>query len=313
MTEHNKKALYENILNKVSKQVLKMLNEAETTNDKERLTNILKNWDKLSPEAKKILSNSIDKITNLNKTSVNDQTTATQPKKSSDSNQFNVADAFIEPDTTILKQYTKTGTTSKDFKNYANWALSGLTKLEPKFDAIRIKKNDQETQNKATEIITESFPLKYEFNESEFNKIFTVHTETFGDINIFDRQNLDTLTLKIVYNMVKEFRIIQQLIKFIRKCIETDFNKDKYRTIVPLGHDKDLFKKFIKDNINISEEDKTLYKKIHNRVVIIFGNNNHHHKIIEDIKFIDIFILLRYCLLSACYERKKLLNKEKLS
>lgn len=305
MTYEEKKSLYESIMMKISKQVKSMLNEADITNDKEQLANIINNWDKLSPEAKNILSSSIDKINNLNNSTAK-STAPVQTSKSS--KQFNVADAFIEPDTTILKKYVETGNVSKDFKQYSNWALSGLKELETAFKAIRNKKQDSETKSKAEDFIIKSFPLKNEFNESDFNEIFTVHTEKFGDISIFDRQNLDDLNLQIVYNMVKEFRIVQVLLKFIKKCVETDFNNDKYRTIVPLGHDKDLFKKFIEDNLNADTKDKSLYKEIHNTFVILYGDNHHTYKIIEDIKFIDIFILLRYCLLSACYERKKLLK-----
>lgn len=305
MTYEEKKSLYESIMMKISKQVKSMLNEADITNGKEQLANIINNWDKLSPEAKNILSSSIDKINNLNKSTANSSAPVQTPKSSQ---QFNVADAFIEPDTTILKKYVETGNVSKDFKQYSNWALSGLKELETAFKAIRNKKQDSETKSKAEDFIIKSFSLKNEFNESDFNEIFTVHTEKYGDISIFDRQNLDDLNLQIVYNMVKEFRIVQVLLKFIKKCVETDFNNDKYRTIVPLGHDKDLFKKFIEDNLNADTKDKSLYKEIHKTVVILYGDNHHTYKIIEDIKFIDILILLRYCLLSACYERKKLLK-----
>lgn len=139
--------------------------------------------------------------------------------------------------------------------------------------------------------------------------MFTVHTEKFGDISIFDRQDTDELTLQIVYNMAKNFRIIQVLLKFIKKCVETDFNNDKYRTIVPLGLNKNLFNKFMEENLHISSEEKAQYKEVHNKVVYIFGRNNHTYKVIEDVKFIDIFILIRYCLLSACNERKKRFKK----
>lgn len=71
MTYEEKKSLYESIMMKISKQVKSMLNEADITNGKEQLANIINNWDKLSPEAKNILSSSIDKINNLNKSTAN--------------------------------------------------------------------------------------------------------------------------------------------------------------------------------------------------------------------------------------------------
>lgn len=307
MTYDEKKSLYESIMTELSKRLKSMLNESDTVNDKERLENIVNNWDKLSPEAKNILSNAMDKVNNLNKS------TGKSPKSSGSSSgtkpnsakQFNVADAFIAPDTTILEDYVKSGNISKDFKTYSTWATNGLNKLESKLDAILIRKETPDTKSKVEQSIVDSFPMKYDFNESEFNEMFTVHTETFGDINIFDRQNQDELNLRVVYNMVKNFRIVQVLLKFIKKCVETDFNNDKYRTIVPLGHDKDLFAKFIKDNLHMELEELEQYKEVHNKIVYLYGENHHRYKVVEDIKFVDIFILLRYCLLSACNERKK--------
>lgn len=159
LTNTEKRALYESIMTKISKQLKSMLNEANATNDKERLASILNNWDKLSPEAKNILSNSIDKINNLNKSTETSQKPYTaSTTKPNTSQQFNIEDAFIAPDTTILKQYVKSGNISKDFKTYANWSLEGLKELETKFDKISNKKQNSETKSIANEMIIDSFP-----------------------------------------------------------------------------------------------------------------------------------------------------------
>ena len=170
MTENNKKALYESIMQKVSQQVVEMLNEG-IENDKERLTNILNNWDKLPQEAKNILSSSIDKVNNFI-----DTQTAQDPEKPSEEE----TKAFLDR-----------------VKNMDALRLQKMKQLNPNFERLqKIKSLSKEQKQKA---FKDFFDIDFSKKQCErYPNTFTFKNNKISmNISITDNNTNETKNIQL--------------------------------------------------------------------------------------------------------------------
>jgi hypothetical protein len=162
-----------------------------------------------------------------------------------------------------------------------------------------------------------AFKLAHKFNADEFKKMFTVHTTgKYGDIVILKAEKVDPAILEVVYNMIKENKFCEALLNYTKYCIKIDFTRDTYNVIGSYGKEKEEYKKLIMKNLGMGQAAETAAQSIHNVIAQIYGQNlnksktaavskSESNKTIEDTKYLDIFKLLRICLLTAYSTQKK--------
>lgn len=218
----------------------------------------------------------------------------------------------------ILSQYPGGATQAgEQFKSYADWLVPGLKTLVAKFESIALQKVTGDVTKLSRQSVLSAFNLPHKFNATEFNNMFTVKgAGKYNDIVILKTEKVDPAILEVVYNMIKENKFCQALLNYTKYCIKIDFTRDTYNVIGSYGKEKEEYKKLIMKNLGMGQAAETAAQSIHNVIAQIYGQNlnksktaavskSASNKTIEDTKYLDIFKLLRICLLTAYSTQKK--------
>lgn len=218
----------------------------------------------------------------------------------------------------ILSQYPGGAMkASEEFKSYADWLVPGLKTLVAKFESIALQKVTGDVTKLSRQSVLGAFNLPHKFNAAEFNNMFTVKgAGKYNDIVILKTEKVDPAILEVVYNMIKENKFCQALLNYTKYCIKIDFTRDTYNVIGSYGKEKEEYKKLIMKNLGMGQAAETAAQSIHNVIAQIYGQNlnksktaavskSASNKTIEDTKYLDIFKLLRICLLTAYSTQKK--------
>ena len=199
----------------------------------------------------------------------------------------------------ILSQYPD-GTTAApgDFSEYSAYVGPGLANLVGSVATLGTKKIAGDVEKKIIQIITGSFDLKHKFNKKEYDEFFTVHTHTkkFGDIKIIPE--LDETIATVIYNIFKECKFVFYMLNFVKYCVKIDFTRNMFAAVGSYK-EADNFKNMLIKNLSLGQGSVSEYTAIHNNITQISTKNIQENKIIGDIKYFDVFLLLKGCLITA--------------
>jgi hypothetical protein len=162
--------------------------------------------------------------------------------------------------------------------------------------ATRSIKGDLE--KKVESLIENAFTLPHQFNQKEYDDMFTVHTHTqkFADLKIIPE--VSPTIAKVLFNIVKECKFVSNIINALKYFIKIDFTRNQFACIGNY-QEGDNFKTFLLKNLSIGQAEIGAYNSVHNDVVQISTKNVDNNKLIGDVKYFDAFILFKILLTDA--------------
>ena len=172
--------------------------------------------------------------------------------------------------------------------------------LESKLDSVSLLFKNNKPKERACLAIENAFQVnKDNFNENEFNSIFTLDLGN-KSIDLIESDRINTSVKKVIYKFYNDYDFIKHIVEDTKKVIKYYIDNDKTQSIKSLSKQAS-YEKFYEKRYLFNNTEIIAQRQITRYVNIIVSRNNQTIKLneIADVIYLDPFKLCLIMIMNA--------------